>query len=105
MDSYGERIKHLWQNLGTSQTDLAKALEYSDKSGIARVETGRNRISSAKLVEYAKVLNTTVEYLIYGDNDHYNSVILMLSNGKRESFDLSEEQMNKVKELLNSFHQ
>lgn len=46
-----------------SQTDLAKVLGYSEKSGIARVETGRNRISS-KLVEYVKVINTTVEYLI-----------------------------------------
>lgn len=76
---------------------------YSEKSGIARVETGRNRISSAKLVEYDRVLNTTVEYLIYGDNDHYNSIILMLNDGKRESYDLNEEQMNKVKELLASF--
>ena len=55
--------KKIMNGFGMSQTDLAKVLGYSEKSGIARVETGRNRISS-KLVEYVKVINTTVEYLI-----------------------------------------
>lgn len=103
MENYGERIRKLRQKIGMSQTELALILGYSDKSGIARVETGRNRISTAKLLDYAKALNTTIEYLLYGDNDHYNSVILMTNDGKKESYDISTEEMDKVKALLLSF--
>lgn len=103
MENYGERIIKLRQKIGMSQTEFAMILGYSDKSGIARVETGRNRISTAKLLDYAKAINTTIEYLLYGDNNHFNSVILMTNDGKRETFDISTEEITKVKALLLSF--
>lgn len=65
----GKRIKERREYLGISQEELAKYLGYKYQTGINKIESGTNHISYNKLVEAAKVLDTTVNYLT-GETDN-----------------------------------
>ena len=47
-----------------SQDDLAKAMGYSDRSMITKIESGKVDISQKKILAFARVLNTTPSYLM-----------------------------------------
>lgn len=59
-----ERIRKLRVEAGMTQDDLAKAMGYKDRSMITKIESGKVDISQKKVVEFAKVLNTTPAYLM-----------------------------------------
>lgn len=62
-----ERIRDLRIERNMSQDDLAKAMGYSDRSMITKIEGGKVDISQKKIVAFAKVLGTTPRYLMDGD--------------------------------------
>lgn len=57
MTNYGQRIKQRRLALGMSQDELAKKAGYTDRSTIAKIETGVNDITVNKFVEIAHALN------------------------------------------------
>ena len=59
-----ERIRQLRIDAGMSQDDLAKAMGYSDRSMITKIESGKVDISQKKIISVARVLNTTTAYLM-----------------------------------------
>jgi len=59
-----ERIRQLRIDAGMSQDDLAKAMGYSDRSMITKIESGKVDISQKKILAFARVLNTTPGYLM-----------------------------------------
>lgn len=63
LDLYG-RIKERRQELQLSQEELAKRLGYKSRSSINKIEKGLNDISQSKIVEIAKALQTTPEWLM-----------------------------------------
>ena len=60
----GERIKKCRKKLNMSQEELAKKMGYVARSSITRIEKGQNDIPCSKIVEFAKALETTPEYLM-----------------------------------------
>lgn len=60
----GERIKECREKLNMSQEELAKKMGYVARSSITRIEKGQNDIPRSKIVEFAKALETTPEYLM-----------------------------------------
>lgn len=60
MADIGRRIKERREELKMTQQELADRLGYRNKSSIAKIETGTNDIVQSKVVEFAKVLDTTV---------------------------------------------
>ena len=64
----GTNIKKRRFELKMSQQDLATAMGYTSKSTIAKIESEENGVSSKKLVQFAKALNTTVEELVAGSS-------------------------------------
>ena len=52
----GQIVKNRREELGMSQTDLAKLTGYSDKSAISRIESGENDVPRKKLALFAKTL-------------------------------------------------
>ena len=50
--------------LGMSQTTLAEKMGYLDKSMISRIENGQIDLAYSKVLEFAKVLNTTPSELM-----------------------------------------
>ena len=59
----GQRLKASRTAKGLSQDGLAKALEYTDRSTIAKMESGKNAIPSEILPRLALVLGVTEAYL------------------------------------------
>ncbi len=64
-----ERIRERREALGLSQADLAKLLGYSDRSTIAKIESGINDITQSKIEAFAQVLQTTPAYLMGWDKE------------------------------------
>ena len=67
--SLGENIKRRRIELGLSQQELANALGYKTRSSIAKIEKNENSISEDKLSTLANTLQTSITYLITGQND------------------------------------
>lgn len=63
----GEKIRKRRIELELTQEDLAKRLGYSTTSAVCRAETGKDRLTYARIYKFAKALDTTVEYLSADD--------------------------------------
>lgn len=64
MSDLAKRIKELRLKLGLSQEELAYKTGYTDRSSIARIESGRNGVSSEKLILFATALGVSPAKLI-----------------------------------------
>jgi 2-C-methyl-D-erythritol 4-phosphate cytidylyltransferase len=51
-----------------SQQELADAMGYRSRSTISKIEAGYSDIPHSKLRDFATVLDTTLDYLVYGDS-------------------------------------
>lgn len=60
----GQRIKQCREHLGLSQEELAQKLGYKSRSTINKIESGINDITQSKVVEFARVLQTTPAVLM-----------------------------------------
>lgn len=79
MTGIGKRIKQKREALGITQEELAQKLGYKNKSSIAKIETGANDIVQSKVVEFAKVLNTSVAFLMGWDpssTPHHKGIVI-----------------------------
>lgn len=60
----GQRIKQRRLELNMTQEELAQKVGYTNKSTIARIETGTNQLRQSKIYEIAKALDTTPGYIM-----------------------------------------
>ncbi len=60
----GERIRLRRKALKLTQTQLALALGYADKTAISKIESGESELNQSKVVKFAKALNTSPSYLM-----------------------------------------
>ena len=78
----GGRIKKLRIDLGMTQEELGWALNMEGKNVIYGYESNRRGLSGDVLVDLAKVLYTTPEYIMYGttflEEDCYTSSVISL---------------------------
>lgn len=63
MKAIHENIKELRKEKGMTQTDLAKAVGYTDRSMITKIEQGSVILSQDRIEAFAKALDTTPEAL------------------------------------------
>ena len=61
--SFGERVRGRRNLLGMSQEDLAEALDVSAET-VKNIENAKRGTSIEKLIELAKILQTTPDYLL-----------------------------------------
>ena len=73
MDKLYENIKSRRIALGMTQEELAEKMGYTNRSSIAKIERGVVDLSQSKIVQFAKVLETTASELM-GDTPHDSSV-------------------------------
>lgn len=62
--SVGDNIRKRRFELKLSQQELATAMGYKCRATITKIESGENDVTQLKLQKFAKVLDTSVEYLI-----------------------------------------
>ena len=64
----GSRIRSLRIRSGIEQKELADILGYKSDTTISKWEKGINLPSGGKLTKLAKILNTSVDFILYGGN-------------------------------------
>lgn len=107
------RIKQRREELGLSQKELADKLGYKSRSTINKIELGINDISQSKIYEFAKVLETTPQYLMgWTDNPHEENqpdeveleenVIMYHRDGKTVKKKMSKEQMKMLSTMIDA---
>lgn len=67
--SLGSNIRKRRYELNMSQQELADLMGYKTRSTIAKIESGANDVSHAKLRKFAQVLDTTYEALTSGTEE------------------------------------
>ena len=87
-----ENIRQRRMELGLSQQELADKLGYKTRSTITKIEAGENSVPETKLPKFARVLDTSVEYLKTGISrrieytvprkDGQRTVSIILAGGK-----------------------
>ncbi len=60
----GEKIKLRRNELGISQEELAFKMGYNGRSTIAKIESGAVEVAHTKVLQYAKILGVSVDYLL-----------------------------------------
>ena len=66
--SIGDKIREQRIKLGLSQEELALKMGYNGRSTIAKIESGAVEVSHTKVVQYAKILGVSVDYLLCRTN-------------------------------------
>lgn len=65
----GDKIREQRIKLGLSQEELALKMGYNGRSTIEKIESGAVEVSHTKVVQYAKILGVSVDYLLGTDDD------------------------------------
>lgn len=67
MNDFGARVRAARAAAGLTQLELARAMGYSTRSTISRIESGDNQIPMDRLDALAAALGTTPAYLLGQD--------------------------------------
>lgn len=74
MEQLYKNIKARRIELGLTQQELAEKMGYTNRSSIAKIENGAVDLSQSKIIQFAKVLETTPGSLM-GSADHHEELI------------------------------
>lgn len=88
VNTIGTRIRECRKEMGYSQETLA-AMLYMKKTTICKYENDQHDIPSSVIVELAKALHTTPNYLLLGDikeDDWMDDMIQMLEKIKKPEY-------------------
>jgi repressor LexA len=69
MSNIGQKIKQRRLSLEMTQEELAFKMGYKSKSTINKIELGINDIPQSKIVQFAKVLQTSIAFLMDWEDD------------------------------------
>lgn len=106
-----ERIKLCRENMNMSQEELAQKMGYKSKSTISKIESGLRDVKQSKVVEFAKVLNTTTSYLMGWEESSQKSSPQSIDDldftginriaAHFSGDDFSEEDLNEIQSFIN----
>ena len=65
----GEKIRNRRMELGWSQRDLAAKMGYTNNSTIAKIEQGKVDVTQSRVIQFSKVLDVPISYLIDWDDE------------------------------------
>ena len=66
---FGQNLKRLRLERGLSQDELAKALGYTNRSSINKIEVGRSSVPTEKITRLAQILNVSPLELFRDDSE------------------------------------
>ena len=96
----GEKIKNRRLEIGMSQRELARKMGYSDNSTLNRIEKGTVDVTQAKVVQFAKVLNVSIAYLMDWEEDKKIPTDKNLTDGEKLLLELFHKVPDAKKEML-----
>lgn len=90
-ETMGERIRRLRKERQLTQQDLADALYIANKSKISRVENDREELTLHQMASVAKILHTTMDYLVTGELPDVSDPLLEEAVAKFQKLQSREE--------------
>ena len=81
----GRRIKQLRKSKGLTQHGLAGLLDYTGIRQLQRIETGETSCTVEKLMEIAQVLETSTDFLLFGQERDSKEQYYKVFEGKNSS--------------------
>lgn len=73
----GDKIRICRTDIGMSQDVLAKLMNYKDRTAISRIETGENKVTTEKAIEFARVLGVPLSELIDCSNEEHTASVML----------------------------
>lgn len=83
MKTLGERIKKRRIELNLTQEELANKLGYKSLTTINKIESNINDITTEKVKDFAKALDTTIQYIMGWEDETPNKNYIEISNQEK----------------------
>ena len=100
MAEIGKKIAQRRKELNMTQEELAKKMGYKSKSTINKIELGINDVVQTKVVQFAKVLNCSIAYLMDWEEDKKITTDKNLTDGEKLLLELFHKVPDEKKEML-----
>lgn len=110
MKTIGENIRARREQLGWTTRELAERMGYKNASTISRIESGTTDVTQTTTAEFARVMDTTIAYLMGWDDNAIFSEIAVRMRTDAEFGSLIKklnllngEQLASVEQVVNVF--
>lgn len=98
----GERIRERRESLGMTQSELARAVGYTSRSTINKIERDGRGISQDKIVAIAKALKVTPSYLMGWEDEQVAMLTAMQEETIEKFLLLSYEHQLVVRSIIDT---
>ena len=98
----GERIRERRESLGMTQSELARAVGYTSRSTINKIERDGRGISQDKIVAIAKALKVTPSYLMGWEDEEVAMLTAMQEETMEQFLMLSYEHQLVVRSIIDT---
>ena len=98
----GERIRRRREELGLSQSELARKVGYTSRSTINKIEKDAHGISQDKIVAIARALKTTPSYLMGWEDEEVATLTAMQEETMAKFLMLSYEHQLVVRSVIDT---
>ena len=98
----GERIRERRESLGMTQSELARAVGYTSRSTINKIERDGRGISQDKIVAIAKALKVTPSYLMGWEDEEVATLTAMQEETMEQFLMLSYEHQLVVRSIIDT---
>ena len=98
----GERIRLRREELGMTQSELARMVGYTSRSTINKIEKDGRGISQNKIVDIAKALRVTPSYLMGWEDEEVATLTAMQEEAMEKFFRLSEENQTLISSFMDT---
>ena len=93
----GEIIKSLRQAARLSQQELAEKAGYTDRSSIAKIESGKVDLPESKIKQFADLFGVSIDYLLGNVSEPYMQLDTERMKNYLNSYsDDEEEELNEI---------
>ena len=96
----GEKIKQRRIELGMSQRELARRMEYNGNSTLNRIENGTVEVTQTKLLQFAQALNVSVTYLMGVEENEQTNMDNPITNEEKILLELYRNIAEDKKEIV-----
>lgn len=102
MDEIYKIIKKRRLELGMTQSELARAAGYENRSSIARIERGDHDLPQSKIEEIAKALKVTPSYLMGWEDEEPASLTAFQEEAMQKFLLLNYEHQIVVRNIIDT---
>ena len=102
MEELYKNIRKRRLELGMTQSELAKAAGYENRSSIARIERGDTNLPQSKIIDIAYALKVTPSYLMGWEDEEVATLTTMQEETMARFLLLTQEHQMVVKSIVDT---